>query len=420
MSLVLLRTQSDERLVALARDGHERAFEAIVKRYRRPLLAVCRRMVPEARAEDVLQQALVSAWRALRRGDQVNDLRPWLFRIARNAAVSNLRRTGVPDPPELLDTLVAAASPQEEAERREVVQETLEAVAGLPERQRQALLRIAVQGRSQDEVAEELGVSRIAVRQLVHRARVTLRSAASAVLPFPLVAWLASAGTGAEPMSLRIAQLVAGAGGAGAGATLVKAGAVAGVAAAVSTPILTERHPPPRAIPAAATATPRPVTAASLVTKATATPRAVPVASVVPKATATPRATPAAPAVPAAPSPQGRQQQRKQSDGEDSGGGDRSRDRTTTQRSAGDDHVSSPAGAGSGGSEDAKPSGGPTAGSADDEHEVKPVETAEPQRERDGGGEARSRPSAESVPRDGERDTPRVETPSPSRDESGD
>src|SRR4051794_1640480 len=93
-SAVLLRTQSDERLVALARSGHERAFEAIVRRYRRPLLAASRRMVSDGRAEDVLQLALVHAWRALRRGDDVRDLRAWLFRIVRNAAVSHRRRAG--------------------------------------------------------------------------------------------------------------------------------------------------------------------------------------------------------------------------------------------------------------------------------------------------------------------------------------
>src|SRR3954471_8898420 len=140
----LLRTQSDERLVALTRAGHERAFEAIVRRYRRPLLGACRRICRDGAAEDVLQQALLSAWAALRRGDDVQDLGAWLFRIVRNAAVSHRRRAGHP-PLELMDTLSLAASPAEEAERRAVVQETLETIAGLPERQREALLRIAVQ-----------------------------------------------------------------------------------------------------------------------------------------------------------------------------------------------------------------------------------------------------------------------------------
>src|SRR3954462_6619277 len=91
---VLLRTQSDDRLVALARSGHERAFEAIVERYRRPLLRACRRVLPEARAEDAVQQALVAAWSALARGDEVRDLRPWLYRIAHNSALNHLRVPG--------------------------------------------------------------------------------------------------------------------------------------------------------------------------------------------------------------------------------------------------------------------------------------------------------------------------------------
>src|SRR3954447_18679038 len=82
-SSVLLRTQSDERLVVLARAGHERAFEAIVARYRGGLLRVARRYLPDARAEDALQQAFLAAWSALQRGDDVRDLRAWLHRIAR-------------------------------------------------------------------------------------------------------------------------------------------------------------------------------------------------------------------------------------------------------------------------------------------------------------------------------------------------
>jgi hypothetical protein len=54
-STVLLRTQSDERLVALVRAGHDRAFDAIVERYRKPLLRACQRILPEARAEDALR-----------------------------------------------------------------------------------------------------------------------------------------------------------------------------------------------------------------------------------------------------------------------------------------------------------------------------------------------------------------------------
>src|ERR687895_1731966 len=116
-SIVLLRTQSDARLVTLASAGHDRAFEAIVERYRRPLLRACRRILPEARAEDALQLALVSAWTALRRGDEVHELRPWLYRIVRNTALNQLRVSGY-DLDELVETLAAAEDPHEEVERR--------------------------------------------------------------------------------------------------------------------------------------------------------------------------------------------------------------------------------------------------------------------------------------------------------------
>ena len=182
LSATLLRTQSDARLATLAADGHERAFEALVERYRRPLLRACRRILPEARAEDALQQALVAAWNGLRRGDEVQELRPWLYRIARNTALNQLRQAGY-DLDELVETLSATHDPEEEVVRRAVVRQTLTGVASLPERQREALLRMALEGAGAEEVARDLGLSTGAVRQLVHRARITLRAAATADRP---------------------------------------------------------------------------------------------------------------------------------------------------------------------------------------------------------------------------------------------
>src|SRR3954468_3753152 len=211
-STVLLRTQSDDRLVALARAGHERAFEAIVERYRKPLLRACRRILPEARAEDAVQQALVAAWTGLSRGDDVQDLRPWLYRIAHNSALNQLRVAGY-DYDELQGLLDGGPAPEEELERREVARRTLTGLAALPPRQRDALLQIAVQGRGQDEVARALGVSEPAVRQLVHRARTQLRAAATALTPLPMAGWLADMGQTAG-------------GAAGVAATAAKVGAV--------------------------------------------------------------------------------------------------------------------------------------------------------------------------------------------------
>ena len=186
---VLLRTQSDERLVALARAGHERAFEVIVQRYRGLLLRSARRYLSDARAEDAVQQAFLAAWSALQRGDEVRDLRPWLYRIVHNTALNALRAAGY-DYAELPEGLAMSV---DEVERREDARDALSGLAALPERQREALLRVAVEGRPQGEVARELGVSEGAVRQLVHRARLTLRAAATAVVPLPLASWAAGA-----------------------------------------------------------------------------------------------------------------------------------------------------------------------------------------------------------------------------------
>jgi RNA polymerase sigma factor (sigma-70 family) len=244
LSSTLLRTQSDARLTALAQaagtdDGRkalvgQRAFEAIVERYRRPLFRWCRRVLPEARAEDAVQVTFLKAWSAIQAGEEVHDLRPWLYRIARNTALDNARKAGY-DYDELTEALRLAPAPDEDLERRSVMRETLTGVAGLPDNQREALLRTAA-GHSRADIARELDVSEGAVRQLVHRARTTLRAAATALTPMPLATWLAALGAEAgSPAGQRIAELAAGAASAGTAASAVKAGTVvvaAGVLAA--------------------------------------------------------------------------------------------------------------------------------------------------------------------------------------------
>ena len=237
LSSALLRTQSDARLVALAREGHETAFEAMVERYRKPLHRYLRRMLPAVRVEDVLQQTFLGAWSSLRDGAEVRELRPWLYRIAHNAGVNALKRSGY-DYEELKESLRGSDGPEGDFERRAVMRETLAAVAGLPERQRRALLETAVEGRSQAEVAREMGMSEGAFRQLVHRARTTLRAAATAVTPLPMAGWAAAAGSSDGPaggLATRVAELTAGAGTAGVAATVAKTGAVVVAAGALAT-----------------------------------------------------------------------------------------------------------------------------------------------------------------------------------------
>ena len=125
LTSTLLRTQSDPRLLVLAAQGSEPAFEALVERYRRPLQSYCRRMLlPAEAAEDVVQQAFLSTWQALRAGTEVREAKPWLYRVTHNAAVNALRRSGY-DHAELHDALRGADAPEEDLERRTAVREAL-------------------------------------------------------------------------------------------------------------------------------------------------------------------------------------------------------------------------------------------------------------------------------------------------------
>jgi RNA polymerase sigma factor (sigma-70 family) len=236
ISISLLGAQPDQRLLALARDGNERAFEALVHRYRRPLMRYCRRMrLSETRAEDVLQQAFLQAWIALSRGAEVRELRAWLYRIVHNVAVNAMRGTSESHA-ELTEAVQARAARGGESnlERRIAVNEALGEVAELPQMQRAAIFLTAVDGQTHDEVADALGISHGALRGLLYRARATLRTAAAALTPSPLLA-SASGGTGvAAPSAERLAELAAG-GGAGFAGVLLKGAVVAVTAGALAT-----------------------------------------------------------------------------------------------------------------------------------------------------------------------------------------
>jgi RNA polymerase sigma factor (sigma-70 family) len=223
--LRVLRTQSDARLVEFARGGHERAFEALVHRYRKPLLGYCRRMLlPEARAEDALQQGLLQAWLALRDGGEVRDAKAWLYRIVHNAAISALRRSGY-DYVELDESLHGASAPESDIDRRIAVREALAGLAALPEAQREVLLRTAIQGHTHEQVAAALGLSDGAVRGLIYRARATLRAAATAFTPPQIVIWAARAAESGSAHP-QLAEIAGGAGSAGLLGVLLKGGPV--------------------------------------------------------------------------------------------------------------------------------------------------------------------------------------------------
>lgn len=243
VSARLLLAQSDARLVELAREGHERAFEALVQRYRRPLLAYCRRLLlRDERAEDALQQGLLQAWLALQDGCAVREAKPWLYRIIHNCALNALRVSGY-DYNTLSESLRGADAPEHDLDRRIAVRQTLAGLAALPELQREALMRTALDGHSHEQVARALGLSEGALRGLVYRARATLRAAATALTPPPVVSWALAPRTGmSAPLIARVAEAGAGGGSVGLGGALLKGGAIAVTAGTLAGGIVATRH----------------------------------------------------------------------------------------------------------------------------------------------------------------------------------
>ena len=217
LSEMFLSSQSDERLVKLVRAGHERAFAAIVERYRPELSALARRLSQDGKGEDVVQQAFLSAFAALRAGCEVEHLRGWLYQILRNASARERSPLFVP-----LDSTTATAETLEDlVQQRALALSTLAELQRLPQRQREAIVGTALGGLARAEVANSMGVSEGAVRQLVHRARASLRSAVTATTPWPLARWLIAT----RPAGRGTVDLYAGAGTSGAAGLAASAGA---------------------------------------------------------------------------------------------------------------------------------------------------------------------------------------------------
>jgi RNA polymerase sigma factor (sigma-70 family) len=178
----LLRLQSDERLIALTRRGQPAAFETLCARYQSRLLAFCRHMLGSREdAEDVLQEVFAAAFNAVLADEREINVRPWLYRIARNRSLNHLRRAsaiGV----DSMDVHFSehGLSTGDRAIRRESFRELLADVQQLPETQRTALLLREIDALSYEQIAHAMETTVPSVKSLLVRARISLAEAAEA------------------------------------------------------------------------------------------------------------------------------------------------------------------------------------------------------------------------------------------------
>ncbi len=174
---------ADAELVGRAVGGDGEAFRQLVERYQRPVYGLLLRMVRDpALAEDLAQDALIKAYRALATFDRRRQFSSWLFKIAHNTAIDHLRRFRPPSVPletpddERRDPLAVLAAPQHESpEARaaggDLAQALEAAVRRLRPEYREVVLLRFQQGFSYDEIAEILELPLGTVKTHLHRAR---------------------------------------------------------------------------------------------------------------------------------------------------------------------------------------------------------------------------------------------------------
>jgi RNA polymerase sigma factor (sigma-70 family) len=169
------RLFGDARLARLAARGDRRALEGIYRRHYQELYRYCRAIVRDPHdAEDALQSTMAKVAAALPGETREISLRPWLFRIAHNEAISVLRARR---PTAELDQESPALGTdvEQEAENRDRLRQLVRDLDRLPERQRGALIMRELSGLGFDELGASFGITPEAAKQAVYEARLALQ-----------------------------------------------------------------------------------------------------------------------------------------------------------------------------------------------------------------------------------------------------
>jgi RNA polymerase sigma-70 factor (ECF subfamily) len=177
---------ADAELVLRARAGDQSAFEALVLRHGDRLHAALRRFgLTPTEADEVAQETLLRAWRALPRFEARASFFTWLYRIAFNEAQRRLARRP-PAPPLGEDALAELADPGPTTERAAEHQELSAALdrglLALPAELRAAVVLRDVEGLSTRDAAGVLDLKEAAFKSRLHRGRMQLRAGLVAYL----------------------------------------------------------------------------------------------------------------------------------------------------------------------------------------------------------------------------------------------
>jgi RNA polymerase sigma-70 factor (ECF subfamily) len=180
----------DAALMLRVKQGDVRAFEELIDKYKQPITNLIYRTLKDAtEAEDLAQNVFVQAYRSADRYKATAKFSTWLFTIARNLCLNEIRRRSR-HPAESMDAAgetegdhpahqfedVRNVSAPDQLLRDELTRKVEQALADLPENQRTAILLFKEKELSYDEISEIIGCSLSATKSLIHRGRETLKN----------------------------------------------------------------------------------------------------------------------------------------------------------------------------------------------------------------------------------------------------
>jgi RNA polymerase sigma-70 factor (ECF subfamily) len=188
-----LASLTDQEIVALAVEGREAAYRELIRRYERPVFSLILRMVRDRQlAEDLSQETFIKALNAIATYRPEFKFSSWIFKIANNAAIDQLRRRsvqtlsldGAPNATtadEIEATVLQVGDRSESAlaaiEARELGSSIERAIGQLRPEYRSCILLRHVEGLAYEEIAQLLDLPLGTVKTYIHRARHELRDA---------------------------------------------------------------------------------------------------------------------------------------------------------------------------------------------------------------------------------------------------
>src|SRR5881394_1785772 len=179
----------DASLMLRVKQGDRDAFEALVEKYKQPVMNLVFRTLRDAtEAEDLAQHVFIQVYKSAHRYRISAKFSTWLFTIARNLCLNEIRRRSR-HPAESLDAPhperedqplhqfedVRTFSPPDALLHGELEQKIQQALSELPHSQRIAILLCRQEDLSYEDIAKTLGCSLSATKSLIHRGRETLK-----------------------------------------------------------------------------------------------------------------------------------------------------------------------------------------------------------------------------------------------------